>query len=536
MDEQALLPHINMTEEEYLEANMGPQQITFVVVVPITVVYVLIFVSGIIGNVIVCLVITRNSHFQTPTNYYLFSLAISDLLILLFGIPNDLKLYWQQYPWLLGETVCKLRAMVAEMTSYASVLTIVAFTTERYIAICHPLSIQTLSSLSRAIKIITAVWIVSCISAIPFAIFTKVNYVEYPKGSGNNLEGSAFCALPMESNAVSLPLLQFSIFAFFILPMSLIIILYVKIGLTLRNSRFNRVSSGESSKRSSSGDDSRKLRGRRSVHKMLVAVVIAFFLCWAPFHVQRLLVVYVHREQWTMMLRTLNEVLYYLGGCLYYFSATINPILYSLMSEKYREAFKAALCSSSKETRPRDHSTFRDPRRPSQNTLGPSERHYSIRSERKFSEEGKIAEDKLRTSANETNLLPHRRFSCAQNFVSTENKIPTTSPYNTKEPERDMSVHDDKEAEANEDTFLNNNRNGVSLGLELPVPGESSIQNDITCSHISEYHNGKISHKKFHVRKYGGINIPNILVTKYDSEKCNIEQLPANNRKLSELL
>lgn len=81
---------------------------------------------------------------------------------------------------------------------------------------------------------------------------------------------------------------------------------------------------------------------------MLVAVVIAFFVCWAPFHTQRLLVVYVNPSQWTRKLRTLNEVLYYTAGCLYYFSATINPILYSLMSVKYREAFRDALCTLSK--------------------------------------------------------------------------------------------------------------------------------------------------------------------------------------------
>ncbi|CAN7994449.1 unnamed protein product, partial [Ixodes pacificus] len=79
-----------------------------------------------------------------------------------------------------------------------------------------------------------------------------------------------------------------------------------------------------------------------------VAVVIAFFVCWAPFHTQRLLVVYVNPSQWTRGLRTLNEVLYYTAGCLYYFSATINPILYSLMSVKYREAFRDALCTLSK--------------------------------------------------------------------------------------------------------------------------------------------------------------------------------------------
>ncbi|XP_013772714.1 neuropeptides capa receptor-like [Limulus polyphemus] len=332
----------NLTEKQYLEVRMGPQQISSVIIIPITIVYVLIFVSGIIGNIVVCLAITRNSHFQTPTNYYLFSLAISDLLILIFGLPNDLKLYWQQYPWMFGETVCKLRALVAEMTSYASVLTIVAFSTERYIAICYPLFIQTVSSLSRCIKIITLVWIIACISAIPFAIFTKVNYVEYPIGSGNLLTESAFCSLPMENHDISLPLLQFATFAFFCLPMTLIIILYVKIGLTLRHS--SRVTSDGSTISSPSLGSNRQCQVRRSINKMLVAVVIAFFLCWAPFHAQRLLVVYVHPRQWTMNLRTLNEVLYYLAGCLYYFSATINPILYSLMSTKYREAFRRTLC------------------------------------------------------------------------------------------------------------------------------------------------------------------------------------------------
>ncbi|EEC16256.1 neuropeptide capa receptor, putative [Ixodes scapularis] len=74
------------------------------------------------------------------------------------GLPNDLKLYWQQYPWRLGETLCRLRALVAEAPSYASVLTIVAFTVERYVAIYHPLFLQTTSSLTRAVRIIAIIW------------------------------------------------------------------------------------------------------------------------------------------------------------------------------------------------------------------------------------------------------------------------------------------------------------------------------------------------------------------------------------------
>ena len=33
------------------------------------------------------------------------------------------------------------------------------------------------------------------IAAIPYLLFTTINYVDYPLGSGNDLQDSAFCAL-----------------------------------------------------------------------------------------------------------------------------------------------------------------------------------------------------------------------------------------------------------------------------------------------------------------------------------------------------
>lgn len=59
-------------------------------VIPLTFIYSVIFISGILGNVITCVVITRNKNMHTATNYYLFSLAVSDLLLLGSG-----KLYTQ---------------------------------------------------------------------------------------------------------------------------------------------------------------------------------------------------------------------------------------------------------------------------------------------------------------------------------------------------------------------------------------------------------------------------------------------------------
>ena len=80
-----------------------------------TVIYATIFLTGVLGNLAVCLVIVKQRSMHTATNYYLFSLAVSDLVILLLGLPNELAIYWQQYPWLLGSTACKARSLVSEM-------------------------------------------------------------------------------------------------------------------------------------------------------------------------------------------------------------------------------------------------------------------------------------------------------------------------------------------------------------------------------------------------------------------------------------
>ena len=44
---------------------------------------------------------------------------------------------WQTYPWQLGDAVCRLKGIILELTSYVSVMTILMFSFERYLAICH---------------------------------------------------------------------------------------------------------------------------------------------------------------------------------------------------------------------------------------------------------------------------------------------------------------------------------------------------------------------------------------------------------------
>lgn len=61
-----------------------------------------------------------------------------------------------------------------------SVLTIVAFSIERYLAIYHPLR-HYRSGLKRAIRSIFGAWLIALIFAMPFATYIDINYVEYPE-------------------------------------------------------------------------------------------------------------------------------------------------------------------------------------------------------------------------------------------------------------------------------------------------------------------------------------------------------------------
>lgn len=230
-----------------LEAVMGPKRSSLYVVIPVTIIYVLIFLSGLIGNVSTCVVIARNKSMHTATNYYLFNLAISDLLLLLSGLPPEIYSIWSRYPYVFGYAFCVLRGLFSETSANATVLTITAFTVERYVAICHPFLSQTLAKLSRIVKLILLIWIVAICFAVPQALqFEMVRYVD-------DVPDSDMCQVvsPIIEHSFEL-----STLTFFVAPMTLITVLYVLIGLRLKSStNMMRKEGGESSRHLGTGDN-----------------------------------------------------------------------------------------------------------------------------------------------------------------------------------------------------------------------------------------------------------------------------------------
>ncbi|BFZ24898.1 hypothetical protein BsWGS_27936 [Bradybaena similaris] len=326
-----------VSREDYLAYTLGPRHISAAALVILSFLYIVIFLTGVLGNLCTCVVITRNRCLHTATNYYLFSLAISDVLTLLLALPEEMTRIWEAYPFIFGDGFCYIKSFVSEMTAYASVLTITAFTIDRYMAICHPLKSQSLSSLSRAVKIILLIWVVACACALPYPIHTRMYYEVFDPCTEEPLPDSLLCNLPPQWRNQMTYMFQFSTFAFFVVPMIIITIMYVLIAMTLMKA--DQFASGKKNKQAVLS----AAKAKKAVLKMLVAVVIAFFVCWAPFHSQRLMTLYIPHDAWTDDLLTLQTCLFYVSGVLFFFSSTVNPILYNVMSKRYRKAFKLTL-------------------------------------------------------------------------------------------------------------------------------------------------------------------------------------------------
>lgn len=255
--------HVNFTETEMpsMEEVLSPMERRdpLYIVIPISVTYIMILLTGLIGNISTCIVIAKNKSMHTATNYYLLSLAVSDLLLLVSGLPPEMYRIWWPQVYSFGEIFCKLQSFAAETSANATVLTITAFTVERYVAICHPFLTHTMSKLSRAVKFVIVIWILALCLAVPQAIPYSVVYHR----DDNGFQHSTCTIREMLMEHA----FELSTLVFFVAPMTLITVLYVLIAVKLRHSTI--LSTAARNDETASPRSSRSIVSQNRVVKML---------------------------------------------------------------------------------------------------------------------------------------------------------------------------------------------------------------------------------------------------------------------------
>jgi len=91
-----------------------------------------IFVVGLVGNALVIAVVTRTRSMHTPTNWYLVSLALADIILLVAApLPTLVEYHLLVDEWVFGRVGCSAMVFMQYLGVNVSSLSITAFTVER---------------------------------------------------------------------------------------------------------------------------------------------------------------------------------------------------------------------------------------------------------------------------------------------------------------------------------------------------------------------------------------------------------------------
>uniref|UniRef100_A0A3P8WHV2 Growth hormone secretagogue receptor type 1 n=1 Tax=Cynoglossus semilaevis TaxID=244447 RepID=A0A3P8WHV2_CYNSE len=292
-------------------------------VVCVTVIYIPLMLFGLLGNILTILVVWLRPHMRSSTYLYLSSMAVSDLLILLL-LPLDLYKLWRPRPWLLGDLTCKLTMFLSECCTFCTILHITFLSLERYVAVCWPITAKTTVTRRRTRALIGCLWLGAAISAAPVLVMVGVEE--------NGIKELCRCTDYAVSSGLLAAMMILSNL-YFLVPVFILGLVYSLIGRTLwiRQRR------------------SRKDQTHRHTIKMLGVIVLAFVLCWLPFHVGR-----------TIFSLSLDSDAHYfnlVSSVLYYLSAAVNPLLYNMMSTRYRHAVHSLVHANCNTQPRRAHTT-----------------------------------------------------------------------------------------------------------------------------------------------------------------------------------
>ena len=287
---------------------------------------------GVIGNLLVCIVILGQAKMKTSMNYYLLSLAIADLGVLLLIYPMAVLKYLFPFRWLLGRQACLYMTPTVEIFFGASTWSIAAIAIERYRNVVGTKRYQIRyrsRDRVRTCLVIGLVWLASfLVSSVPlYPVMTyksnpKICYPNWPDMSGTN-------ALYLTH---SVTLLVF----WYVLPLVVIVFTYVKIKKRVRESvKFRNSMTSQSSQNK---ERRAKIIWRKSnkARRILTPLVVLFAVTMFPLNALRVLLL-IMPGFWT---KSYYNLIIGQVGFFVIINSSANPLVYYITSKEFKDAFK----------------------------------------------------------------------------------------------------------------------------------------------------------------------------------------------------
>ncbi|KAK7165799.1 hypothetical protein R3I93_005774 [Phoxinus phoxinus] len=245
----------------------------FVATIVIAVVLVSIMLVCGVGNCIFIASLARYKKLRNLTNLLIANLAVSDFLVATVCCPFLVDYYVvKQLSWDHGIVLCVSINYLRTVSLYVSTNALLAIAVDRYMAIVHPLKPR--MRFQTAYWLIFGVWIIPVLIAVPSAYFATEH--EYPHSALGH-DKKIFCAQIWSADQ-QIMYRSYFLFIFiveFLGPVVTMSVCYARISKELWFKNVPGFPTDQLRKR---------LRRRRRTVVALIAVLVAYVLCWTPYY------------------------------------------------------------------------------------------------------------------------------------------------------------------------------------------------------------------------------------------------------------
>ncbi|KAM9056326.1 chemerin-like receptor 1 [Megaptera novaeangliae] len=290
----------------------------------LVVVYSIICFLGILGNGLVIIIATCKMK-KTVNTVWFLNLAIADFLFNVF-LPIHITYAAMEYHWVFGTAMCKISNFLLIHNMYTSVFLLTVISFDRCISVLLPVWSQNHRSVRLAYMACMVIWVLAFFLSSPSLVFRDTAHLHGKISCFNNFSLSATSSSSWPTHPQADPVgfgrhVAVTITRFlcgFLMPVLIITACYFTIVYKLRRNRLAKT---------------------KKPFKIIVTIIITFFLCWCPYHTLYLLE--LHHSAMPGSVFSLGVPL---ATAIAIANSCMNPILYVFVGQDFKK-FKVALFS-----------------------------------------------------------------------------------------------------------------------------------------------------------------------------------------------
>ncbi|CAI5455426.1 unnamed protein product [Caenorhabditis angaria] len=349
---EALDENCTVYSQFYPDPSLSPYA-----TIPFAIVYVCIFILGLVGNATVIFVTCNNEALLTVQNIFILNLAASDIMMCILSVPitpitNVAK------NWYFGNMLCHLIPCIQGISTFVCTFSLTAIAIDRYILVVKPH--RTPLSQRGALMTTIFIWIISCVVTVPYAF--NMQMVEYKE---DRICGF-FCTERWETARQRRIYTFIVMLSQFVLPFAIMAFCYYNIFAVLNRrtqSKIRRMDERSLALENSCAfpshglanyenemntfldkqerEKTKMLHQNRRTTSILLTMVIWFGGTWLPHNIVSLIIEYddthqffqiSNREDWDI-----SYLLNLFTHCIAMSNLVVNPVLYAWLNPTFRQ-------------------------------------------------------------------------------------------------------------------------------------------------------------------------------------------------------